>query len=201
MVRRFRYSLKLDVRHFFASLHHEVVNETLERMLKDRRVLRLCRRILEGPTGVAPVTTGTSSADPRGCETEAARGVGLPISNLTSQWFANLVLDRLDHQIKELWWVPGYARYMDDFVLFADDPGFLRHAYDRRQRPLGEPQQERADDPEQQPRRPPRRQGVLPPDRRDHCPVPDRLAVHEIPRIRFPGRPRPDEPLWRSRGS
>jgi hypothetical protein len=56
--------------------------------------------------------------------------VGLPIGSLTSQWLANLVLDRLDHHVKEVMCVPGYARYMDDFVLFADDKVALRSAHD-----------------------------------------------------------------------
>jgi hypothetical protein len=111
LVRRHRYSLKLDIRRFFDSLRHEVVLDTLQRILKDRRVLLLCHRILQGPT--------------------SAPAVGLPIGNLTSQWFANLVLDRLDHRVKERWRVPGYVRYMDDFVLFADDAGFLRETLQR----------------------------------------------------------------------
>ena len=58
------------------------------------------------------------------------RHVGLSIGNLTSQWFCNLVLDRLDHHVKEVLRIPGYVRYMDDFVLFADDKPTLRAAHD-----------------------------------------------------------------------
>jgi RNA-directed DNA polymerase len=45
---------------------------------------------------------------------------GLPIGNLTSQFFANLYLDRFDHWVSEALGAP-YARYMDDFTLFHDD--------------------------------------------------------------------------------
>ncbi len=99
LVRRYTHFLKLDVRHFFDSLDHNVVLDTMRRILKNRRVLALIERI---------VRDGFSDR-------------GLPIGSLTSQWFANLVLDRLDHKIKEVWRVPGYVRYMDDFVLFAND--------------------------------------------------------------------------------
>jgi hypothetical protein len=57
--------------------------------------------------------------------------VDLPIGHLTSQWFANLVLDRLDHQVTEEMRAPGYLRYMDDFVLFADSKAWLRQAHGR----------------------------------------------------------------------
>ena len=45
---------------------------------------------------------------------------GLPIGNLTSQFFANVLLDTLDHFIKEELRVPGYVRYADDLLLFSD---------------------------------------------------------------------------------
>ncbi len=51
-----------------------------------------------------------------------ADGKGLPVGNLTSQFLANVYLDPLDHWIKERQRLRGYLRYMDDFVLFDDDP-------------------------------------------------------------------------------
>ena len=104
LVRRHERFLKMDIRKCFESIRHDVVMSTLRRILKDRKVLDLCERILAEEEG----------------------GVGLPIGNLSSQWFANLVLDRLDHFVKERLRVPGYVRYMDDFVLFCDDIDALR---------------------------------------------------------------------------
>lgn len=46
----------------------------------------------------------------------------LPIGNLTSQFFANVYLDRLDHFVKEVLRTLGYVRYVDDFALFHDCP-------------------------------------------------------------------------------
>jgi retron-type reverse transcriptase len=110
-LRRHSYFLKLDVRRFFPSLAHEVVMETVGRVVKDRAALALFATIL------------------RAGGDEAAGVVGLPIGNLTSQWSANLVLDRLDHFVKETLRIPGYVRYMDDFVLFADQKRTLRAAH------------------------------------------------------------------------
>ena len=50
-----------------------------------------------------------------------SRPRGLPIGNLTSQFFANVLLDPIDHFIKEDLRVPGYVRYADDLLLFGDD--------------------------------------------------------------------------------
>ncbi len=110
MLRRHAWFLKLDVKAFFPSLSHAVVMETLARIVKDREVLRLAQRILAAHG------------------TDEGGGRGVPIGNLTSQWFANLVLSRLDHRVKQELRIPGYVRYMDDFVLFADDRETLQAA-------------------------------------------------------------------------
>ncbi len=107
-VRRHRYALKLDVQAFFDSLRHADVLAMVARVVKDREVLTLCQTILH-------------STDPD------ARG--LPIGSLTSQWFANLALDPLDHLVKETLRIPGYLRYIDDFALFADDKQRLHDAH------------------------------------------------------------------------
>jgi len=108
LVRRHAWFLKLDVKGFFPSLSHDVVLDTLARRIADHDALRLCETI---------VCAG------------GAEGRGLPIGHLTSQWFANLVLDALDHWLVEQRRVPGYVRYMDDFVLFGGDKATLRGFY------------------------------------------------------------------------
>jgi hypothetical protein len=120
-VRRFGHFLKLDVRSFFASVRHDVVLDAVARVTKDNQVLTLCRTILAGPPG------------------RVSTGVGLPIGALTSQWFANAVLDRLDRFVKEELRVPGYVRYMDDMVLFADHRRVLAAAKDAVERHLADP--------------------------------------------------------------
>lgn len=55
----------------------------------------------------------------------AAPGKGLPIGSLTSQFFANVYLNELDQFIKHTLKVRGYLRYVNDFVLLADDPQTL----------------------------------------------------------------------------
>ena len=96
--RRHRFVARMDIQQFFASIRHDRVRRTLVRLIKDRRVLRLVDRVLRATPG----------------------GRGLPIGSLTSQWFANMLLDPIDHLAKETLRLPGYVRYMDDLVLFMD---------------------------------------------------------------------------------
>jgi hypothetical protein len=48
--------------------------------------------------------------------TPAERRRGIPIGNQTSQFFANVYLDPLDHFVKERLRIKGYVRYVDDFL-------------------------------------------------------------------------------------
>lgn len=50
--------------------------------------------------------------------------VGIPLCNLSSQWYALIYLDRF---IKEKSHIKGYIRYMDDFILVHKDKNYLRY--------------------------------------------------------------------------
>ena len=102
--RRFPYFLKLDVHKHFDHVDHEVLLGLLAERVDDHGVMWLCRTILAH--ALVP-----SSPD--------ARRVGLPIGNLTSQFWGNVVLDPVDRAL-----VAGrrgrlHLRYMDDVVCFG----------------------------------------------------------------------------------
>ena len=120
--RRYPYALKCDVAKYFASVDHATLTGLLERVIGDKRLMDLIRNVLESHTdgvrrewkpggGLFDITEHT---------------LGLPIGNLTSQFFANVYLNPLDHFIKHVLRVRGYVRYMDDFILFGDSPAQLR---------------------------------------------------------------------------
>ena len=48
--------------------------------------------------------------------TASERRRGIPIGNQTSQFFANVYLDSLDHFVKDRLGIRGYVRYVDDFL-------------------------------------------------------------------------------------
>ena len=90
-----RYCLKMDIRHFFESIPHNILKAKLEKKIKDIYILDLLFKIID--------------------TTE----IGLPLGFYTSQWLANWYLQDLDHFIKEKLHAKYYARYMDDMVIFG----------------------------------------------------------------------------------
>lgn len=118
-----RYVLKLDIRKFFPSIDHDVMKQAIRKTIKDRRVLDLCDRIIDGSNPQEPVAMHFPGDD---LLSPARRRRGIPIGNLTSQFFANVYLDGLDHFVKERLRVKRYLRYVDDLACFGDDKSVLR---------------------------------------------------------------------------
>lgn len=115
---RFRYVLRCDIWRYFPAIDHELLKCDLRRRLVCERTLALADRIIDGSNPQEPVNLYYPGDD---LFTPYGRCRGLPIGNLTSQFFANLYLDRMDHFCKEVLGAKGYVRYVDDFALFHDD--------------------------------------------------------------------------------
>lgn len=92
---------KLDIRKYFDSVDHALLMQLLSKRFKDKRLLSLFAIIINSYY--------------------ATSGKGLPIGNLTSQYFANFFLAHADHYIKENVKVPAYVRYMDDMVFWGNN--------------------------------------------------------------------------------
>ena len=116
---RFRHVLRADVYRYFPSIDHAILKGDLRRRLSCGRTLRLCDAVVDGSNPQEPVNLYFPGDD---LFAPHARRRGLPVGNLTSQFFANVYLDRLDHFCKEVLRAKGYLRYVDDFALFHDDP-------------------------------------------------------------------------------
>jgi retron-type reverse transcriptase len=125
---RFAYVLRCDIFRYFSSIDHAILKSDLRRRIACGRTLEVADRIIDGSNPQEPVELYFSGDD---LFTPFERRRGLPIGNLTSQFFANLYLDGLDHYVKEVLRVPGYVRYVDDFALFADDRAALGHWRER----------------------------------------------------------------------
>lgn len=122
--RRYRFVMHLDVERYFASVDHGILLDLLEPRLRDQRVAALLRAILD--SGRELYRRQRVAAFYGQPEDGSGRPRGLPIGNLTSQWWGNLYLDGFDQFAKRTLKVRGYERYMDDQVLFADDRATLR---------------------------------------------------------------------------
>ncbi|MBI1791857.1 MAG: group II intron reverse transcriptase domain-containing protein [Acidobacteria bacterium] len=120
---RYPYVLKCDVRKYFASIDHQVLNEQLARVIKCKPTLDLAARIIAGSNPQEEVIQyfpGDNLFIPFG------RRRGLPLGNQTSQFFANVYLNGLDRLIDEKLRPGVWVRYVDDLVLFDGDKHRLR---------------------------------------------------------------------------
>ncbi len=124
--RRFSYVLKADVRQYFPSIDHEILLGLLRRRIADERLMELIALILDSGKDVLKGEYEMRYF-PGDDLFAALRLRGLPIGNLTSQFFANVYLDPLDHFVKEVLRERGYLRYCDDFVVFGESRGHLEH--------------------------------------------------------------------------
>lgn len=129
------YILQCDISKFFASISWDILESLITKKITDRKVLSLISTIItthniyrsQRPLSVVPEQI-ISPHERR----------GLPIGNLTSQLFANIYLNPLDHFVKETLRARWYGRYMDDFLIVHPDKDFLKKARDQIQEFLWE---------------------------------------------------------------
>lgn len=113
-----KYFVKLDIHHFFPTIEHNLLIQTLERVIKDKRIIQLFRKIIES------------------CVSEPGKGIA--VGYYTSPWLANLFLQSFDYFVtqqlfkerrgKRINYVKHYARYMDDMILFGSSKRDLEKA-------------------------------------------------------------------------
>lgn len=97
--------LKADISKYFYSIRHDVLKTLIREKISDPDVLWLVDLIIDSTEG----------------------NVGIPIGNQTSQLFALLYLNNLDHFVKEKLGIKYYGRYMDDFFLIHEDKAYLQY--------------------------------------------------------------------------
>jgi hypothetical protein len=130
--------LKLDVANYFNSIHRPTLYALLKRRVAQaqarhqlgwgmaRALHSLCHRLLLAPVvahELGPALLARVPAHKR--LRNAPPGCGVPIGNLTSQFFANVYLNELDQFVKRQLRVRHYLRYVDDLVLLGDSPAQL----------------------------------------------------------------------------
>ena len=102
------FVLKADICHYFDTVDHALLCSILEKKIKDKKVMELIRVILKNHK--TPI-----------------EGKGMPLGNLTSQFFANVFLNELDLFVKHKLKAKYYIRYVDDFVILHDDRNVLNN--------------------------------------------------------------------------
>ena len=93
------YVLKADIKHYFEEIDHQTLIEIIKRKIKEEKVIWLIEKILSANN----------------------KTKGMPLGNLTSQFFANLYLNELDVFVKHKLRAKYYIRYVDDFVILHEN--------------------------------------------------------------------------------
>lgn len=117
--RRYAYVLQCDIKQYFPSIDHAILRDALAKKICDTQVLWLIDHILASGVGVLS-NEYEIVYFPNDDLFAALRPRGLPIGNLTSQFWANVYLNAFDHFVKRELRCAGYVRYVDDFVLFSN---------------------------------------------------------------------------------
>lgn len=132
--RRAHY-LKCDLANFFVSIDKEILHQQLAARITEPWWLKLAETILFHD----PRLDFEYHGDPALLQlvpehkrlTSHPAEKGLPIGNLSSQFFANVYLDALDQFVKHQLRCRHYIRYVDDFVLLHESPQQLNAWHDR----------------------------------------------------------------------
>jgi hypothetical protein len=119
--RRYPYVLKCDLVHFFPSVDHAILREILARPIADAQTRWLMDQFLDSGKTSELSQSSEVSYFPGDDLFAALRPRGLPIGNLTSQFWANVYLNELDQFVKRELKCRAYLRYCDDFLLFHDE--------------------------------------------------------------------------------
>ncbi|MEK6900379.1 MAG: reverse transcriptase domain-containing protein, partial [Nanoarchaeota archaeon] len=102
------FVLKADIKKYFDNVNHTILLQILKKKIHDQRIIWLIKTIL--------------------ANYKTKEGMGMPLGNLTSQFFANVFLNELDQFVKHKLHVKYYLRYVDDFVILHKSPHIL-HKY------------------------------------------------------------------------
>ncbi len=92
------YVFKADIKHYFDEVNHSILIDILRKKINDEKLISLISKVLKNHSNM----------------------VGMPLGNMTSQFFANCYLNELDQFVKNELKIKYYIRYVDDFVILHD---------------------------------------------------------------------------------
>ncbi len=99
------YVLKADIKHYFNEVNHTILINILRNKIRDEQLISLILKVLKNHS----------------------EEIGMPLGNMTSQFFANVYLNELDQFIKKDLKAKYYIRYVDDFVILHNNKYILEN--------------------------------------------------------------------------
>jgi retron-type reverse transcriptase len=129
------FYLKLDLANFFVAINKRVLFEQIAAKVAEPWWLQLAGTILfHDPRNNVELRGSAAKlalVPPHKSLFNAPADTGLPIGNLSSQFFANIYLDALDQYCKHQIRARHYVRYVDDFILLHESAHWLHQAQER----------------------------------------------------------------------
>lgn len=101
LINQYPYALKMDIRKYYPSVKNNLMKQAVRRKVKCKDTLWLLDDIIDSHKG-------------------------LPIGNLTSQYFGNVYLNQFDWWVKQQLGVKGYFRYCDDLILLGSKDDLIQ---------------------------------------------------------------------------
>jgi retron-type reverse transcriptase len=98
------YCFKADIKHYFQEVDHDILINLIKKKIQDEKVIWLIEKILKN----------------RAIGGSDFLFKGMPLGNLTSQFFANIYLNELDYFVKHQLKSKYYLRYVDDFIILNE---------------------------------------------------------------------------------
>ena len=102
------YILKCDIKDYFHSINRNILFQLMKEKISDKKLLKFTHKIIF----------------------DESDDTGIPIGNYTSQFFANIYLNELDHYVKEVLKIKYYVRYMDDFIILCENKEQAKQYYE-----------------------------------------------------------------------
>ena len=117
-----KYALQMDISKYFFSVQHAYLKETVISKEGDSNIRNVIINLID--------SYQTSGEHDHLFEPDSAymqtTNKGMPLGNLTSQFFSNIYLNGFDHYVKEKLQIKHYIRYVDDMIILSDDMDQLR---------------------------------------------------------------------------
>lgn len=128
------YYLKADLSNFFVSINKDILFKLLKQHVTEDWILKLLEQIIyhDPRTNVYIKTPHLfKHIPPKKSLWNSDSTHGLPIGNLTSQFFSNVYLNVLDQFVKQKLKCRYYVRYVDDFIILFDNPHDLNIFFEK----------------------------------------------------------------------
>lgn len=127
------YFLKADISNFFVSINRKILESLLVKHIKHFWWMDLTKKILykneKENVHIKSNKTLLQKVPKHKSLLNAPDGFGLPIGNLSSQFFANIYLNELDQYAKHKLKLKYYVRYVDDIVVLGPNGTTLHNEY------------------------------------------------------------------------